>query len=357
VQNSNDGENFFNVTDGDYVLKSSVPTSPLKTSLPLVSPGDISNIDNTATAYIRFQNTSTVSVNDKVTASTGTSRLYNIRINGIPNSTSPSTVARPTAKPTSGMELIKGDNVELSCATQGATIHYTTDGTEPTESSAKYTDAIVLNVVGETTVKAIAYKDSEASDVLTATYTVAAAADVVVVPAPGAYQLDDLAGGVTLSCETPSAEIWYTTDGTDPSADGGTSIKYTDKVEITELPATIKAVAINGGDATDVFTFTYREKMETNAGKGPVVIYHVYGGGGNSGATYKNDFVVLKNISDQDVDISGWSLQYCASSNVSAMSNIFEFPNGSVVKAGKYFVIKGAAGTGGTEDLPRFDAT
>ena len=152
VQISNDGENFFNVTDGDYVLKSSVPTSPLKTSLPLVSPGDISNIDNTATAYIRFQNTSTVSVNDKVTASTGTSRLYNIRINGIPNSTSPSTVARPTAKPTSGMELIKGDNVELSCATQGATIHYTTDGTEPTESSAKYTDAIVLNVVGETTV-------------------------------------------------------------------------------------------------------------------------------------------------------------------------------------------------------------
>lgn len=287
----------------------------------------------------------------------GNSRISTVAINGTPVSTSPSTVARPTAKPASGMELIKGDNVELSCVTQGAEIHYTTDGTEPTDSSTIYTSAIVLNVVGETTIKAIAYKDGAASDVLTATYTVAAAADVIAAPAPGAYQLDDLAGGVTLSCETPSAEIWYTTDGTDPSADGGTSIKYTEKVEITGLPATIKAVAVNGGDATGVFTFAYREKVETNAGKGPVVIYHVFGGGGNSGATYKNDFIVLKNVSSQDVDISGWSLQYCGKDTISAIANIFEFPNDSVVKAGKYFVIKGAAGSGGTEDLPQVDAT
>ena len=34
----------------------------------------------------------------------------------------------------------EGTTVEITCETEGATIHYTTDGTEPTEASAKYAD-------------------------------------------------------------------------------------------------------------------------------------------------------------------------------------------------------------------------
>lgn len=60
-------------------------------------------------------------------------------------------------------------SVELACETEGATIYYTTDGSTPTDESTQYTSAISINET--TTLKAIAYKDGEASAVATATYT------------------------------------------------------------------------------------------------------------------------------------------------------------------------------------------
>ena len=44
-----------------------------------------------------------------------------------------------------------------------------------------------------------------------------------------------------------------------------------------------------------------------------VVINEVYGGGGNSGATYKNDFIELYNNSSTAVNLTGWSVQYASS--------------------------------------------
>ena len=41
-----------------------------------------------------------------------------------------------------------------------------------------------------------------------------------------------------------------------------------------------------------------------------IKISQVYGGGGNSGSTYTNDFIELYNTSSAPVDISGWSVQY-----------------------------------------------
>jgi len=61
-------------------------------------------------------------------------------------------------------------SVEITCETEGATIYYTTDGTEPTNTSTVYTSAIEIS--STTTLKAIAYKDSEASNVASATYTI-----------------------------------------------------------------------------------------------------------------------------------------------------------------------------------------
>ncbi len=48
-----------------------------------------------------------------------------------------------------------------------------------------------------------------------------------------------------------------------------------------------------------------------------VVISQVYGGGGNSGATYKNDFVELYNLGSAAVDLTGWSVQYASSAGTS----------------------------------------
>ena len=41
-----------------------------------------------------------------------------------------------------------------------------------------------------------------------------------------------------------------------------------------------------------------------------VVINEVYGGGGNSGATYRRDFIELANVSAIAVTLDGWSVQY-----------------------------------------------
>lgn len=65
----------------------------------------------------------------------------------------------------------KGSTVELSCATDGATIKYTTDGNDPTSSSTTYSSAIALNA--DQTIKAIAIKDGVSSSVASATYTIA----------------------------------------------------------------------------------------------------------------------------------------------------------------------------------------
>jgi len=48
-----------------------------------------------------------------------------------------------------------------------------------------------------------------------------------------------------------------------------------------------------------------------------VVISQVYGGGGNAGATYTNDFVELFNRGGSAVDVSGWTIQYASSSSTS----------------------------------------
>lgn len=59
--------------------------------------------------------------------------------------------------------------VEISCETEGAVIYYTTDGSEPTESSTRYTGP--FEIYETATVKAIAVKDGmAASQVAAATY-------------------------------------------------------------------------------------------------------------------------------------------------------------------------------------------
>ncbi len=84
------------------------------------------------------------------------------------------------------------------------------------------------------------------------------------------------------------------------------------------------------------------------AGAGPVVINEVYGGGGNSGATYKQDFVELVNVSSQPVDLSGWSVQYAAASGTfSAVTALSD-----VLPAGASYVVRESQGSGGTTDVP-----
>ena len=44
-----------------------------------------------------------------------------------------------------------------------------------------------------------------------------------------------------------------------------------------------------------------------------LVISQIFGGGGNSGATYKNDFIELLNASSVTINLAGDSVQYASS--------------------------------------------
>lgn len=84
-----------------------------------------------------------------------------------------------------------------------------------------------------------------------------------------------------------------------------------------------------------------------------VVISEVYGGGGNTGADFKNDFIELYNHSAGPVNISGWSIQYA-----SAAGTVFQMTmlSGSI-PAGGFYLIQQAPGDGGSLDPPTPDAT
>lgn len=80
------------------------------------------------------------------------------------------TVATPEFSPASG-ELEEGALITITCATEGATIYYTTDGSNPAEGGDEYTAPIAFTG-SQMTVTAIAVKaDMLDSDLATANYT------------------------------------------------------------------------------------------------------------------------------------------------------------------------------------------
>lgn len=86
---------------------------------------------------------------------------------------------------------------------------------------------------------------------------------------------------------------------------------------------------------------------------GTVVISQVYGGGGNSGATFKNDFIEIHNRTDAAIDLTGWSVQYASAAGSFSAGN--STPLSGTIGAGQYKLIQEAAGTGGTATLPTPD--
>ena len=148
--------------------------------------------------------------------------------------------ATPTFSPAAGA-VLAGTTVTISTTTAGATIRYTTDGTDPGPSSTQYTAPIAITAA--ITIKAMATATGFAdSAVGSATYTILAPA--------ATPTFSPLAGGVaagtaiTISTTTANAMIFYTTDGTQPATSaGGSTQLYSAPVSITTA-TTINAIAV-----------------------------------------------------------------------------------------------------------------
>ena len=85
-----------------------------------------------------------------------------------------------------------------------------------------------------------------------------------------------------------------------------------------------------------------------------VIITEVYGGGGNAGAPFKNDFIELYNTTNANIDLSGWSVQYYSATGTTAI--VIAIPDGKIIPAKGYFLISSAGGDNGV-DLPVPDAS
>jgi endonuclease G len=86
-----------------------------------------------------------------------------------------------------------------------------------------------------------------------------------------------------------------------------------------------------------------------------VVISQIYGGGGNNGAIYHNDYVELYNRGASAVDLTGWSLQYASATGSGWDSN--RQPLGGAIGAGEYYLIALASGGATGAPLPPANIT
>ena len=93
-----------------------------------------------------------------------------------------------------------------------------------------------------------------------------------------------------------------------------------------------------------------------SAASNTLVISQVYGGGGNSGATLKNDFIEIFNLSGSPINLNGYSVQYASATGNFSSTLLTALPN-TTLQPGHYFLIEEAAGAAGTTNLPTPDAT
>ncbi|NJP25856.1 ExeM/NucH family extracellular endonuclease [Microbispora sp. SCL1-1] len=99
---------------------------------------------------------------------------------------------------------------------------------------------------------------------------------------------------------------------------------------------------------------TVASTSPASAEPGDVVISQVYGGGGNSGAPYTNDYVELFNRGTAEISLDGWSLQYTSATGTGQFGSQKQNLSGSLAP-GQYHLIQLSAGTTPSGPLPSPD--
>ena len=135
--------------------------------------------------------------------------------------------AAPVITPVEGSVFVGSMTVMITCPSEGASIFYTVDGTEPTASSNPYKK---FKITGKTTVKAVAVKDGVPySKVATATFALGRCDNPVISLADGTIfqhsnQRIEIAHG-------EEGVVHYTLDGSEPTLE---SMVYSEPFEISE---------------------------------------------------------------------------------------------------------------------------
>jgi len=164
---------------------------------------------------------------------------------------------QPTISPAPGT-YASGQTVTLSTATTGTTLHYTLDGSEPTESSSTYTAPFALATTSVVKVKAFR---TDWTPSLTAsaalTFNYGTLDSPVVSPGNGTYAPTQ---EIVLTAAA-GATIAYTLDGSDPS---GSSLVYNTPLTLPIGTTTLKSRAYRTDWAPSaVVSRTYQISTDT----------------------------------------------------------------------------------------------
>ena len=149
----------------------------------------------------------------------------------------------PCATPVIGFDYTTS-TVSITCATEGATIRYTTDDTTPTATSGtEYTVPFAINTT--TTVKAIAIRtDFPNSEVAERT--------INLIPSPTITY--NTSNQIEMATDLEGASIYYTTDGSEPSVINGR--RYQNPFDPADDVTEIKAIVITSdGEKSNVATY------------------------------------------------------------------------------------------------------
>src|SRR3954453_10625877 len=90
-----------------------------------------------------------------------------------------------------------------------------------------------------------------------------------------------------------------------------------------------------------------------HASSSGVVVSQVYAGGGNSGASYTNDFVELFNGGSSAADLTGMSIQYASAASTSWAATAL----GGSIQPGHYYLVMLASSGAVGAVMPSPDAT
>ncbi len=215
-------------------------------------------------------------------------------------------------------------SLTMQSATEGAVIYYTADGSTPTTDSSKYTAALTVNA--DAVYKAVAVKEGiENSPVSTASVSIKEKKVTVKVEKTYASAVTFTVSetntegvlSLTMQSATEGAVIYYTTDGSTPTAE---SSKYTDALAVSD-DAVYKAVAVKEGienSPVSMATVSIKEKTVTVEVEKIVEVDKkadetAPSSVTNLTATAKDSRVLLTWTDAADSDIYGYEVSYSGS--------------------------------------------
>ena len=83
-----------------------------------------------------------------------------------------------------------------------------------------------------------------------------------------------------------------------------------------------------------------------------IVLSQIYGGGGNAGAAFRNDYVELFNAGTATVDLSGWTVQYATAAGTTWQATALS----GTIGPGRYYLVQLASNADVGAALPAPDA-